>query len=810
VAGALACTSDEARRDEHLAKASEYMEKGQYSEALLELRSALKLDPQNPEINYRIADAFELALQFPDALFFFGEARRLDPSNTDAALREASLLLFDDVERAEKIVAEVLEKEPGNDFAYVVRSRLELAKRNPDAALQAALTAVELDPDTHHTFEQLGKVHQARIRQLQAQEEEVPDEIFEAALAAFDKAVAVSPDLFRWRLHAERGKLYAAWAGHRVQAVEAYRQAVLGAEAQGPNALREALALATRYAATSRDAEFASWALERHVALAPDALSSWTSLAAIEQRREGGDAGAVMKRMLEAQPDNPEAHVLYARFLLSDGKPEEAIAYLEGAAERGIEPPVVLAALANVLHGLRRPDEAAALTDRLLAEHPDHPRTTLARAQTLLNQGKPAEAAAVLRELVAKSESAEAQRLLAAAERLAGNLPGARAAIERAVRLAGQDELSDQSHRLRIELLIQSGDCQGALSSFAALRQGEGLLEEPLRVRLAHCLYQTGRGEMGRRILGSILEKEDPPLAAVLEFASRERERRPERVQKLLEAAFARHPDNPRLVVELSRLDLAKRDPRRALERLNGLMAERQVGPEVVLQRARVLAAMGDLETAQRDAMQAFTAAPGLPGATALVVQLYYAQGKVDEVIASFEQAEAAGALTAPARLVLAQLHLGQRNEARATELLEKVVAERSDLPAAKNDLAFLLAKKDGGDLDRALRLAQDAMQGLSDRPEVADTLGFVYLKKGLYEPAVQQFRYAIELAESSGEVPAALPYHLGLALARLGLGAAAEEAFERTLSIDAKHTEAAAELEKLRRQAATQEASAS
>jgi Tfp pilus assembly protein PilF len=222
-----------------------------------------------------------------------------------------------------------------------------------------------------------------------------------------------------------------------------------------------------------------------------------------------------------------------------------------------------------------------------------------------------------------------------------------------------------------------------------------------------------------------------------------------------------------------------------------------------------VLAAVGQVEAAQRDAMQAFTAAPTLPGATEVVVELYRAQGKVDEVITSFEQAETAGALAAPARLVLAQLHLSKGNEPRAKELLEKVVAERADIPAAKNDLAFLLAKEPGGDLDRALRLAQDAMQGMSDRPEVADTLGFVYLQKRLYEPAVQQFRYAIELAEAGGEVPASFPYHLGLALSGLGLNAAAEEAFQKTLSIDAQHDGAAAELRKLQ-QAARQEASTS
>mgnify|MGYP000514806218 CR=1 FL=1 len=51
-------------------------------------------------------------------------------------------------------------------------------------------------------------------------------------------------------------------------------------------------------------------------------------------------------------------------------------------------------------------------------------------------------------------------------------------------------------------------------------------------------------------------------------------------------------------------------------------------------------------------------------------------------------------------------------------------------VPQAKNNLAYLLAKE-GAELDRALRLAREAVGELSEAPELLDTLGYVYYRMG-------------------------------------------------------------------------------
>jgi tetratricopeptide (TPR) repeat protein len=799
-AALAACSSQTERRDRHLARAESYAEADQIREALIELRSALKLDPQSSETNFRLAELLERSGRIPDALFFFGEARRLDPSHSEAALREARLLLFEDSDRAEELIEGVLAREPDSADAYVTKSQLALVLSEPEEALKSALTAIELAPDGIGPHQQAGMVHQARIQLLQRERATIPEELFRAALQSFQRAAELADEEDRWNHEYQIARVLASWPDRHREATKAYQDAVASAEkARGPEPLRVMLDAAARYAELQGDDELARWTLERHLEIAPEALESWTRLALLEERSSGSGAG-VMERMLEALGSSADAHVRYAQFLVTVGRPDDALAHLERVGRSG-DRAELLAAHGNFLLGLGQTEQARSVVQRLGQEHPNHPSTALAQAQLALAERRVSVAAEILRASAATrgGDHADAHRLLASAELRLGNLQAARTAIERALELSASERgFPEEIHRLRARILTRTDDCTGALRSVAALRRADHEIDTPGRVDMAHCLYETGRGDLGRRILIDVVRRPQPPVSAVLEFARREGHRRPERARELLENAAAVRPNDAGLAVHLARFDLADRNPERALQRLDTVIARGGgVSAELVLERARVRAFMGEIELAQRDALQAFEVRPDLEGAAALLVQLYRAQGKVDEIIVSFEQAESAGALAAPARVLLARLYLlqGEREKARAA--LEAALAERSDLPGAKNDLAFLLAREDE-DLDRALRLAQEAVQALRERPEAADTLGFVYLKRGLLEPALQQFRYAIELAEREQSLRAVYPYHLGLALARLGQEEAAAAAFQRALAIDADFQDAAVELRRL------------
>jgi tetratricopeptide (TPR) repeat protein len=80
------------------------------------------------------------------------------------------------------------------------------------------------------------------------------------------------------------------------------------------------------------------------------------------------------------------------------------------------------------------------------------------------------------------------------------------------------------------------------------------------------------------------------------------------------------------------------------------------------------------------------------------------------------------------------------------------------------NNLAFLLAEN-GGDLDQALTYAQRAKQLLPNLYEVADTLGWIYLKKQLTDNAVDAFKEIV----AKQPTHSTYRYHLGMAYAQKG-----------------------------------------
>jgi len=143
------------------------------------------------------------------------------------------------------------------------------------------------------------------------------------------------------------------------------------------------------------------------------------------------------------------------------------------------------------------------------------------------------------------------------------------------------------------------------------------------------------------------------------------------------------------------------------------------------------------------------------------------------------------------ARLLLGRIYMESGDSSRARAVLEKVIQQDPDAAAAKNDLAYLLAS-DGVELNRAVRLAQEATEIRSSDPDAADTLGFVYLQKGLHEAALHQFEHALALnGDRPGRLAPMLHYHLGLTLHAMERNREAAAAFERALALDSEFPKA-------------------
>lgn len=790
VAGVLACSSPEDRRDAHLARAEAFLTEGKSSEALIELRNALKLDPQNASLNRRIGAVFERTGRLGDALFFYQEAHRLAPEDAEAALAYARLSLFDDPDLARTLIDGVIEREPGNAKAWIRRSELALAEAKADDALAAALTAAELAPNDHMTHFQIGVVHRARIRERELRKQPPDPALYEQALAAFDRGLAVAPDdapveeVVRGSI--ERALVFASWPERRSEAGAAFEQAADAARRRGsvPEEQR-VLDELRQYARAIDDDALERQALERQVEIDPHDLGAWARLIA------ANDGDEVLARLIEALPDDPHAHALYAHSLARRGRGEEAVAYLRQVESRIDDPVPLRAALAALHIEAGRLEEAREVEGRMREESPDRPETHEVTGLLAMHEGRYADAAAATRRLLERQESVRALLRLGDAEYRLGNYEAALAPLDRALELAGDGPPGLPALRLRGRVQIASGDAEGGVQTFGRVRRvtGGSLLPEDIGA-VASALYATGRTAAARELLDAVLASDDVPLDAAMLFLRQEGTRQPERAQEVLARALEQRPFEPALIGQKIRLALAAGERERAEQIAAEAVATHPNNAIFYRQQAQVLITNDKLEPALAAIERAVALSPELPGAADLLTGLLARLGRRQEAVDRLEARAGAGTLAIPDRVLLAQLHVQDGNDARAIELLDSVVAERSDLPGARNDLAFLLARQ-GRDLERALGLAQEARTALPQSPEVADTLGYVYLRRNLPEAAVDQFEVAIELAKAGSVEWATSQYHLGLALRALGRGDEARQAFERALASTAPFPEA-------------------
>ena len=123
-----------------------------------------------------------------------------------------------------------------------------------------------------------------------------------------------------------------------------------------------------------------------------------------------------------------------------------------------------------------------------------------------------------------------------------------------------------------------------------------------------------------------------------------------------------------------------------------------------------------------------------------------------------------------------------------AAAYYQQVVDTAPEFTAALNNLAFLIAEGGGSgkEMDQALTLALKAAERHGDQPQIIDTLGWVYFRRGEYDKAYAQFQ---KLADKGADNPI-LNYHLGMVLYKQGRRVEARKLLEKALAKPAKYVD--------------------
>jgi tetratricopeptide (TPR) repeat protein len=779
---ALGCSSPEERYAEYLQRADAHLAEGRSDEALLELQGALKLKPEDADLNERIGRLLAERGNAQPAAFHLGEAYRLDPNRIEAGVLQAQLLWRVSAPRAEQILKDVQHRHPEDPRVYRGESALAAAIGDAQRAITAAERARELAPDDPENWVALGNAQIANIRSHQ-KKGKPPDALYDAAIAAFDKVDALVEG-GHVGARVEKARVYAMWRDHLDEAAGAYRDAIALAKKGGePGPVVYAARSMAAYGQQANRPDLRLEGLREVVAADSQRVMDWDQLARLTGQQKGNEAAeAVYTELLAAQPDLPAAHIAYASFLSRQQRGLDAIAHLDRTISDGLEDATLWEQLLRLEISERRIQDAHATLAEMEDRHADDPATLRAKARLQMAEDKFADALETLKPLTGEKESAEGERLRAVVHLNLKNYAAATSAIQRALALAPRDPVP--SLRIKASIHDAASEWQDALRTLTRLSR-QGPLTPAEELMRARALYGSGDAKAGKAALVALLGGEAPPPQAAVEYAKREGASDPKGARAHLAKALERAPGNFDALEAATLQDIHAGDVQAALARLDKLVQSQLASPRVLLLRAEALAAAGQLDRAEADALRAFEAAPNLARAVDLLYAIYVSKGNVAEARRSFEEAESVGVLHDGARVLLGRLYLveGKNEEARKT--YEKILSKDSGSALAKNDLAFLLASEKE-DLPRAVTLAEEAQRALPDHPAVADTVGYVYLQSNRQDAALQQFRYALELARAqAGPESPIVHYHVGLSLMALGRKQEAADAFEKALALN-------------------------
>ena len=152
-------------------------------------------------------------------------------------------------------------------------------------------------------------------------------------------------------------------------------------------------------------------------------------------------------------------------------------------------------------------------------------------------------------------------------------------------------------------------------------------------------------------------------------------------------------------------------------------------------------------------------------------------KGDLNASIESFRRCTQEAPNSTSCLLQLGLLMDGTGKREQAKPIYEQILKIEPDHPVALNNLAFIKAEE-GNDLDQALTMAQRARQKAPSSPDIADTLGWIYIKKNMSEDAVRVFT---DLVQKDPSNPT-FHYHYGMALLQKGDRSGAKREFETAL----------------------------
>jgi tetratricopeptide (TPR) repeat protein len=771
VLSVVACQSDEEKFADHLKRGDEYFEAGQYSEAIIEYKNVLQVDPNAGEVHYKLSKAYMKNGKVREGFWELRETVRLDETNIEAKIQLAQMLfLGKELEEGLAQIDEAILAEPENPAAHVVRAQILFGLNRGEESLVSYARAVEVAPGDDRTI------------LLYASALENAGDI-ETASTWFAKLIEVAPT---FRSYVSYGEFIARRRDpSRDAEVEGLMKNAL-AVAEPEELPRAYGGLAGFYYSRDRVDE-AIAALEEGVEKSEEKLDLIYTLARFHSSQGNEEkADALIEQATEASPNEARPYLILSAYRDRKGDYEGALAAARKAVE--IEPENESARLREaevvIEIGVRekdqeKVDEGRALVEELLAQDPDHAAGLLVRSKIDLYEENVDAAVAALRTAInARPEWAQAHFVLGTALAMKGDETGARSELARALEI---DASLLQARRVLAQVHA------GLRENEYAVEEGRRYLREmpgdvQLRILVAQSLIRLGKVDEAERELSAISEEGRNAEVHYAYGRIRMGQRNLEEARTHLLAALEERPASSDIINSLYLIDRTEGRVDETVERI-------ETGIEAEPENARLYALRGNVALAQKrgadaeaDFKKAIDLEPNDLRSYESLARYYASTGRLDEAIDTYESAVKVRPKAAQLYHLLGVLYELAGKPDQAIKNYEAAIRYQPNLGEAKNNLAYLLAEK-GEDLDRALDLAQEAKALLPDSANAADTLGWVLYKRGVASAAISYLKEAEAASDADSPSTNVIRYHLALAYEKNEQNSEAVSTLERALS---------------------------
>jgi tetratricopeptide (TPR) repeat protein len=732
----------------YVANGDKYFAQGKYREASLMYRSALRKDLKYGEAYYKLGESEFRRGEVQTAVQAFRRAFELLPSDENPAGRLADIYLaYYSSPRGHN----------AKTLSQVDGLAKELLKRNPNSyngqRLTGFLEVARSETDAGHS--------QAHL---------------DAAIAAFQKADQGRPNqpdvLFALAQTLDRN--------HQWDQAEPIVRRIID---KNPQYWLAYDYLIVQYMRHKRPQE-ADQLMALKVKNDPKNTDNLIEQARFYYATQHKDqAEAVLKSMLQREKELPNARMKVGRFYERIRDYDQALAvFEEGAKQGGDQSNEYRLRIAVIQIVTGRRNEGLATIESVLKNDPKNSNALSLRAALRLDSGDEKQTQAAITDLqtllgrepnnfVVRYNLGRAYQARPGGE----GLQAARIQYQEAAKHPGF--LAANLGLAQVNLALR--DYTHAIES-----ADEALKIDPTSVLAmalkANSQINLGNVSQARNELQAEMERfpNAPDLQFQMALADYAEQKYPEALA-IFKSMFERYPNDARLVFGMANI-LVK--SKRGDEALKLLQEQLNRNPQNQAVR-RFLAATAKMthqyDLAEREYRKLMETQPKNSDLLVQLGETLYLKGQSQQAIDVYRQAEVLNPKDAQLNLdiALAMESAGMRHE--SLPYYKTVLSVSPTNPVALNNLAYLMAEE-GRDLDSALTYIQKARQQFPDDPDIADTMGWIYLKKTLNDDALSIFKDLVKRDPSR----ALFRYHLGAAQFQKRDYTAAKQSLQTALSL--------------------------